>query len=287
MWLIVSSTPQLPVGHVAYGSYDVSTCSIKVASGDMLSIERGTETLAATASIVCEYLNVPPPVLLCASDDGSGEGSRKAYAYFIENIKNIKPDGVTFHYLYPDVDWHNQILMQINELEKRPTLVADAGFMYVAKMSGYAEQYDLFTPDVGEMCFLADEFAPHPFYTQGFLLQNNPDIEELISRAKKSENIPVNLIVKGSTDHVVFDDKIVERISEPSVTAMEAIGGTGDLVTGLVTGLLAAGYPMQNACIAAVKTNRVLAALAKPTPATAVGKLMPFIQPALDVVIKH
>ena len=47
----------------------------------------------------------------------------------------------------------------------KPTLVADAGFMYVAKMSGYADAYDLFTPEAGELAILADEKAPHPFYT--------------------------------------------------------------------------------------------------------------------------
>ncbi len=287
MWLIVSTSPQVTKGHLAYGKYDVSTCSIKVNTGDVLSIERGTEALAATASIVCKYLNAPEPIILCASDNGDGDGSRKAYAFLIEHLKEMNPVGITFHYLFPDVDWHNKILMCIDELEKRPTLVADAGFMYVAKMSGYANKYDLFTPDVGEMCYLADEFAPHPFYTQGFLLKNKQTVEELIQRAKEHDNVPVNLIVKGSTDHIVFGDKIVERVSEPSVPAMEAIGGTGDLVTGIVTGLLASGFPMQNACIAAVKTNRILAKIACPTPATPVGKLMPYLNFALDETIKH
>jgi len=46
------------------------------------------------------------------------------------------------------------------------SLIADAGFMYAAKMSGQASKYDLFTPDVGELAFLADEEAPHLFYTR-------------------------------------------------------------------------------------------------------------------------
>ncbi len=287
MWLIVGTSPQLPAGHMIYGNYDVSTSSLTPSTGEVLSIERGTETLAATASIVCQYLNTPPPMMLCAADFGSGEGSKKAYAYLIENLGEMLPSGITFHYLFPDVDWHNRILMCIEELTPKPVLVADAGFMYVAKMSGYADKYQLFTPDVGEMCFLADELAPHPFYTRGFLLEDNANIEELINRAKSSGNIPANLIVKGAVDHIVFDDKIVEYISEPSVAAMEAIGGTGDLVTGIVTGLLASDFPMQNACILAVKTSRALAKLANPTPATSVGELMPFLRPALEITLKH
>jgi len=35
-------------------------------------------------------------------------------------------------------------------------------------MSGNAQSFDLFTPDAGELAFLADEEAPHPFYTRGF-----------------------------------------------------------------------------------------------------------------------
>ncbi|MFO7970579.1 MAG: sugar kinase, partial [Desulfobacterales bacterium] len=55
-------------------------------------------------------------------------------------------------------------------MDPRPTLIADAGFMYAAKMSGLSEAYELFTPDAGELAFLADEEAPHPFYTRGFIL---------------------------------------------------------------------------------------------------------------------
>ena len=53
--------------------------------------------------------------------------------------------------------WHNRILLAIEDLPVRPLLMADDGYMYVAKMSGYAASYDLFTPDVGELAFLSDE----------------------------------------------------------------------------------------------------------------------------------
>ena len=69
-------------------------------------------------------------------------------------------------------------------------------------MSGYADHYDLFTPDVGELAFLADETAPHPFYTRGFLLAEDKDIPELVARAYAGNNAARHLLVKGSTDHV-------------------------------------------------------------------------------------
>ncbi|MEA2039117.1 MAG: hypothetical protein U9N82_04730 [Thermodesulfobacteriota bacterium] len=43
--------------------------------------------------------------------------------------------------------------------------------------------YDLFTPDVGELAFLADEAAPHPFYASGFILHQEKRIPDLIKRA--------------------------------------------------------------------------------------------------------
>ena len=80
--------------------------------------------------------------------------------------------------------------------------MADAGYMYVAKMSGYAASYDLFTPDVGELAFLADEKAPHPFYTRGFLLHEEERVPELILRAYHHENAARHLLVKGRCDRV-------------------------------------------------------------------------------------
>ena len=60
--------------------------------------------------------------------------------------------------------------------------------MYAAKMSGQAASYDLFTPDAGELAFLADETAPHPFYTRGFILHENNKIPDLINRAYSHKN---------------------------------------------------------------------------------------------------
>lgn len=99
--------------------------------------------------------------------------------------------------------------------------------MYVAKMSGYADAYDLFTPDLGELAFLADETAPHPFYTRGFLLAEEKDLPALMRRAQAHGNCPPNLIVKGRTDHIVCNGMLAATVDTPSVEAMECIGGTG------------------------------------------------------------
>ncbi len=70
-------------------------------------------------------------------------------------------------------------------------------------MSGQAGRYDCFTPDLGELAFLADEQAPHPFYTRGFILHENNRAEDLIERAYRHDNAAQNLLVKGGTDRVV------------------------------------------------------------------------------------
>ncbi len=101
------------------------------------------------------------PRLLLVGDCGTGKGSDEAYTWLSENLPSIAEkaglEGLTFHYFYPDLDGHNRVFMAFEDLKPKPMLVADAGFMYVAKMSGYATSYDLFAPDIGELAFLADE----------------------------------------------------------------------------------------------------------------------------------
>ena len=214
-----------------------------------LSVQRGTPALLGTALLTCETLGVKPPTALLAGDTGNGDGSRKLYSRLAASPSLSGVRGITFHYLFPDLDGHNRVLMALEEADPKPVLVADAGFMYVAKMSGYADAYDLFTPDAGELAFLADEKAPHPFYTRGFLLAADEDIPSLVERAYQYGNAARFLLIKGKVDHLVEGGRFLGDVSEPQVAALEPIGGTGDLVTGLVTGLLAGGMEMPPALL--------------------------------------
>ena len=161
------------------------------------------------------------------------------------------------------------------ELPERPLLITFD--------DGYADNYDLFTPDLGELAFLADEKAPHPFYTRGFLLAEEEDIPGLLERARRHGNCPPNLIVKGRADHIVCDGEIRATVTTPSVAAMECIGGTGDLVTGLVTAFLAGGLPLCRAALSAARAARLLARHCAPTPATQVGELIARLPEVLRV----
>ena len=267
-----------------------------VLQADALSIEgtrapvnRGTPALLAAAIKVCEALGQPPPVGYLVGDIGLGDGSRRLYERLSHASGVMDGDirAIAFHYLQPDVDWHNRVLFAIQEKTHRPVLIADAGFMYAAKMSGMAPEYDLFTPDVGELAFLADEEAPHPFYTRGFILHEEMKVPALIERAYKYENAAACLLVKGQPDYVVDQQGIHATVDAPLEAAMEAIGGTGDTVTGIVAALIGAGIEVKEAAVLAARTNRLAGHFARPTPATQVMEIVKQIPAALSQILNE
>jgi threonine dehydrogenase-like Zn-dependent dehydrogenase len=64
--------------------------------------------------------------------------------------------------------------------------------------------------------------------------------------------------------------------------AVEAIGGTGDCLTGLLTALCGAGFKAIDAACLAAKTNRLAGHYANPNPATPVSELIDKIPQALS-----
>ncbi len=175
----------------------------------------------------------------------------------------------------------------MEQMARRPILIADAGFMYAAKMSGQAAAYDLFTPDIGELAFLADEDAPHPFYTRGFILQEENRVPDLIARAYAHRNAPRFLLVKGEKDYLADQDGIKATVNAPVEEALEAIGGTGDTLTGIVTAMIASGMEIGNAAITAAKVNRLAGHYARPTPATQVMEIIHHIPGALEEILQE
>ncbi|MDY6906024.1 MAG: NAD(P)H-hydrate dehydratase [Thermodesulfobacteriota bacterium] len=256
--------------------------------GLSVPVNRGTPALLGAAIAATQTLNGPEIYTILIGDTGIGHGSRKLYRFLAESPSPFGPHqtpaGLTFHYLQPDVDWHNKVLFAVEALPVRPLLIADAGFMYAAKMSGQARAYDLFTPDAGELAFLADEMAPHPFYTRGFILNQNNNVPDLIRQAWEHDNAADHLLVKGSIDRVARQGNIIETVDSPSEPAMEAIGGTGDTLTGMVSVLCAMGIEPVKAGIAAARANRLAGQMAAPTPATQVMELIKNIPRALQQI---
>ena len=287
-WLFVGTIPEASCPLV-YFPFSIIQESIKFGA-QSCAVNRGTPAMLAAASLTYALMQPGASLehlyVLAAGDTGNGQGSRQVYHRLVEILPVLRPKGITFHYLLPDVDWHNRILIAIEELHEGPVLIADAGYMYAAKMSGYADSYDLFTPDVGELAFLADESAPHPFYTRNFLLADEEQAEELIAQAYAGNNAARHMLVKGRVDRYAHNGAILEKVDTPDVPMLEPVGGTGDTLTGIVSALAASGVALNIACPAAFMINRRMGFLAQPTPASSVMDLLTFLPPAIHFEMK-
>ena len=257
-----------------------------VLQGRRIPVNRGTPALLAATIAAGDILGNPPPFAYLVGDIGTGRGSRQLYDYLTKHLPKAAFKVITFHYLQPDVDWHNQVLFAVEEMKPKPVLIADAGFMYVAKMSGQAEVYDLFTPDAGEIAFLADEEAPHPFYTRGFILYEENRVPELITRAYEHDNAARCLLVKGKRDYIANRQGILATVDEPLVEALEPVGGTGDTLTGIVSAMADSGMRVEEAAVLAAKVNRLAGLYANPAPATQVIELIQHIPRAVTEILK-
>lgn len=283
----------LITGIVPYENFPLSLGKIELKNSTLrinnseVPIERGTAALILASLKVLEYFNKTPPLALLVGDIGKGGGSKNLYEALTEFIPKLDLKVITFHYILPDVDGCLKVMMSLEKLDSKPFLIADAGFMYAVKMSGYANFFDLFTPDIGELAFLADEEAPHPFYTRGFLLSEENKIEDLIKRAYQNKNASQYLLVKGERDYIIKDGEILKIISEPVIPELEAIGGTGDTLTGIVSALIYVGFSPKKACILGARINRLAGYLAKPTPATQISEILEYIPEALNICLKE
>ncbi|MBW2617847.1 MAG: sugar kinase [Deltaproteobacteria bacterium] len=255
--------------------------------GRQIPVNRGTAALIAAAIKAGQVIGLDRPTGFLAGDIGLGQGSRRLYEHLAENLSRLSFQVLTFHYILPDVDWHNKVLFAAQAMERRPVLIADAGFMYAAKMSGLASSYDLFTPDAGEMAFLADEEAPHPFYTRGFILHEEERVPELIARAYTHDNAAQVLLVKSRRDYLATAEGVQATIDEPVCEALEAIGGTGDTLTGIASALAASGMETPRAALLAARANRLAGLLADPSPATQVSEIIRRIPFALEEVLRE
>jgi ADP-dependent NAD(P)H-hydrate dehydratase / NAD(P)H-hydrate epimerase len=273
--------PDFPLVH---GVADLQGERLTVA-GQSCPVNRGTPALLAATVQTTRTLGQPLPQAYLIGDIGLGHGSKKLYEYLSNHLGQTDYTTLCFHYLLPDVDWHNRVFFAIEGMARRPLLIADAGFMYVAKMSGLASRYDLFTPDVGELAFLADEEAPHPFYTRGFILHEDNAAPELIKRAYAFDNAAKYLLVKGRIDYLASREGILAAVTEPVLEVLEPIGGTGDTITGIAAALIDVGKPIPQAALIAARTNRLAGLSADPTPATQVATIIDQIPQALRKVL--
>jgi len=269
------------------GKIELTESGVKIEGND-LDINRGFEAMATSAFHTCSVLGVDGPTALVAGDVGKRDGSEKVYEHIAENLPEMDVSVLTLHYIMPDLHRNKRLLKTIVKMgDKKPFLIADAGSMYVAKTGGDSQLYDLFTPDLGEVAFLADDQADHPTYTRGFIFHMEDDVPELIRRAYEANNCPKTIFVKGSTDYICQDGEILQTIKEPIIETMEPIGGTGDLITGMISALVYAGKDPAEACIVAGLANRKAGEMSKPTPATQVQEILKFLPAALEEILSQ
>jgi len=253
---------------------------------ESIAINRGTPAMIAAAAETLSYMGKPNPFCYLVGDIGNGVGCKNLYKYLTDHIADTALKTLALHYFQPDLGLFKQMLTAIKAMPGPPILIADAGFMYVAKMGGDASSFDLFTPDAGELAYLADEKAPHPFYTRGFILHEENLVPDLIQKAYQHNNAANYLLVKGATDYIASKSGIIAQIDSPSEEVLEAIGGTGDTLTGIVSALIASGMDIESASAKAAKVNRIAGFLAKPTAATQVYDIIKEIPRALDEVLR-
>ena len=243
--------------------------------GSRIPCTQGTAAMVSAALATTGYLGIDAPYALLAGDIGEGKGSRDIYNYLIENVAELSPDVLALHYWLPDMSQTRQLCAAVEKCKKRPLMIADAASMYSAKAAGLAEAFDIFTPDASEIAFLADPDATHPAYIARHLFETDINrTPQLVEAAYKNHGAARLLLAKGATDYIIRDGKILATVTEPDVPQLEAIGGTGDTITGLLSALVYAELEPDEAAIIAARANRMAGKYAAVTPATRVGQII-------------
>ena len=236
---------------------------------------QGTGAMISAACVVSSFLGNEPPRALLAGDNGSGRGSRKLYEYLIKNVAALSPAVVVLHYMLPVMGLMRRVCAAAEKCSPKPVLIADASAMYAAKAAGLAPGFDVFTPDFSELGFLADPEATHPAYMGRHLFEADMrQAPELIAAAYRNGSAAKMLFIKGSVDYIAEEGMIIASIDEPDVPALEAIGGTGDTISGMIGALAHARFPLLSAATVAARANRMAGKYAGATPATRIGRII-------------
>jgi len=282
--LLLSGTLPMQSGSIVVGPVRFDRGELRLGDAEvpreMLSI--GATAMMAAALETTKALGLEPPMSVVAGDLGDGGGSRMIYRYLTEDAGGLGPSTVTLHYILPLRNEFLGFVEMADYWAKRPFLIADAGALLIAKATRVCDRFDLFTPDAGEISFLADPDAGHPAYVRAALFEvDTTEVPGLIARAYAEKNAPRYLLVKGPTDYVVDAGRVVHTVSEPNVPALEPMGGTGDTLTGIVSALISGGFEPVEACLIASKANRRAGELCDPTPATGVFELVGRVEEAV------
>jgi hypothetical protein len=266
--LIIIGTVPLPEG-IYEGAASFKGKNLQIGR-TVVPVERGSGALTAAALRILGHYGAEKPYCLLAGDRLSGDGSNKLLEASVSFLPDSKAETAVLHYMFVLLKYGPMLREAVQSMTAKPFLIGDAGGMYLAKASGISGMFDIFTPDRGELAFLADDQAAHPMYTRPEFF-NRTD-EELARTAWEAGNSPQTLVVKGKTDLVLEAGQVVNRLAEPSVPVMEAIGGTGDTVTGMLAALLHLKIP--GAACKALLLNRLAGEKTGCTPRTQIAEFI-------------
>ena len=278
------------VGTVPYKT-GVYTGSGRVENGHIIvdnirfPIERGTAAMAACCARVCGYYGWPMPICIFGGDTSDGKGTELMFREVYDNLEKYTPEVITLHYLFPKIAYGAPLIAKISSLPVRPQLIADAGGMYLIKTIKQSGFFDVFTPDQGELLFLADEFAPHPLYIRTELLNKINETAALVEEAYRNKNAARTLVIKGAIDYIYENGVLIKECRGPNIPAMEAMGGTGDTITGMISALR---YRQDaSSDYKALIVNRLTGQRIKCTPATQINEFIEAIPSVLEEYEKH
>lgn len=277
MLVLIGTVPNKTGLHI--GKASVERDRLKIENTDF-SIERGTAAMAASAVMACQFYGLEAPLCIFGGDTGDGIGTNLMFHEAFENLDKYEPDIATLHYMFPKVGYGGPFMAKVESLRKRPQLIADAGGMYLLKTTKLAASFDVFTPDQGELYFLADEMAPHPLYVREELVNKNMSVASLAESAYRNNNTAKTTVIKGVIDYIYRDGIKIGEVTGPNLPAMEAIGGTGDTITGMISALRYKGDP--EADRKALILNRLIGEKIKCTPATQIAEFIKAIPEVIE-----
>jgi len=268
MTLLVVATYPIAEGPVLEGRVTLEPDGGIAIGGTRVPSSQGTSAMLGAAAQVTMHLGTSAPHALVAGDIGRGDGTRHVYERLADVAARVRPSVVAFHYMQPIMALMRRAVEELAAVAPEALLVADAGGMYAAKAAGLAPRFELMTPDVGEVGFLADPAVTHPAYVSHYLFGNSGfDPVALARQAHETGGAARVLLIKGVRDHIARDGEIEAEVAEPCVPELEAIGGTGDTVTGLASAFLASGFPTVDAARCACLANREAGRVIAATPA--------------------
>lgn len=126
-----------------------------------------------------------------------------------------------------------------------------------------ADALNLLSRNPGYLAKLPENaiLTPHPKELERISGPWNNDFEKLAMAQRLSSDLGIIIVIKGANSAIVFPDGTVAYNSTGNYGM--AKGGSGDILTGIITSLLAQGYPPRQAVITGVFLHGMAGDLAK------------------------